>query len=211
MDSLKREMGEISRSSEFFSVSELEAQTGQPATNFASVALKELVDNSIDSAESESQDNPEIILDVTTSKDAVSISVRDNGSGIKSRDIDRIKNFDVRVTDKLNYRSPSRGQQGNALKTILGMPYALGSKEPVVITAHGVEHTIYASPDPLGEVNVVHDKKKVAITKGTTVALTLPRGPSRVRSFDPKWWARAYALANPHVLVQIRCFDCCYL
>ncbi|MGD0952515.1 MAG: hypothetical protein ABR985_08990 [Methanotrichaceae archaeon] len=65
MDSLKREMGEISRSSEFFSVSELEAQTGQPATNFASVALKELVDNSIDSAESESQDNPEIILDVT--------------------------------------------------------------------------------------------------------------------------------------------------
>jgi hypothetical protein len=91
------------------------------------------------------------------------------------------------------------------------MPYALGSKEPVVITAHGVEYTIYASPDPLGEVNVVHDKKKVAITKGTTVALTLPRGSSWVRSFDPKWWARAYALANPHVLVQIRCFDCCYL
>ena len=204
MAGLKREMGEISRSSEFFSISELEMQTGQPVANFASVALKELVDNGIDSAES--QDLPEIYLDVTINENVVRISVQDNGPGLKSKTIDRITDFDVRVTDKLNYRSPSRGQQGNALKTILGMPYALGSKEPVVITARGVRHTIYAHPDSLGEVIPDHIKEKVANTKGTTVALTLPRNPA-VLSFDARQCARAYALSNPHVLVKIRCFD----
>jgi hypothetical protein len=49
---VKREMGEISRSSEFFSVDELEKQTGQPKENFLSVVVKELLDNAIDVTES---------------------------------------------------------------------------------------------------------------------------------------------------------------
>lgn len=202
---MKREMGEISRSSEFFSVDELEKQTGQPKENFVSVVVKELLDNAIDATEPDSS-SPEVSFDLDMDENTVRISVSDNGPGIKSKTINRIKNFDVRVTDKLNYKSPSRGQQGNALKTVLGMPYALGSKEAVVITARGVKHTIYAHPDSLGEVIPDHEKQKVANTKGTTVALTLPRNPA-ARSFDPKWWARAYALSNPHVSVKIRCFD----
>jgi DNA topoisomerase VI subunit B len=149
---------------------------------------------------------PEVSIDLDMDENTVRISVSDNGPGIKSKTIDRIKNFDVRVTDKLNYKSPSRGQQGNALKTILGMPYALGSKEPVVITARGVRHTIYAHPDSLGEVIPDHIKEKVTNTKGTTIALTLPRNPAAL-SFDARQCARAYALSNPHVLVKIRCFD----
>jgi DNA topoisomerase VI subunit B len=202
---LKREMGEISRSSEFFSVSELEAQTGQPKENFASVALKELLDNAIDASESAS-DRPRVSLDIAMNDEILHMVVRDNGPGLRSRDINRIKDFDVRVSDKLNYRSPSRGQQGNALKTILGMPYALGSREPVRIISRGIEHTIYASPDPLGQVRAVHDKREVDSSIGTTVALILPRHPATDK-FNPEWWARAYALANPHVLVNFCCFD----
>jgi DNA topoisomerase VI subunit B len=201
-------MGEISRSSEFFSVDELEKQTGQPKENFLSVVVKELLDNAIDVTESSI--SPEVSIDLDMDENTVRISVSDNGPGIKSKTIDRIKNFDVRVTDKLNYKSPSRGQQGNALKTILGMPYALGSKEPVVITARGVRHTIYAHPDSLGEVIPDHIKEKVTNTKGTTIALTLPRNPAAL-SFDARQCVRAYALSNPHVLVKIRCFDKGYL
>jgi len=201
---LKREIGEISRSSEFFSVSELEAQTGQPRANFAGVALKELMDNAIDASEAAST-KPEVSLDLALVDD-IRITVTDNGIGISPSTIDRIKNFDIRVTDKLNYRSPSRGQQGNALKTVLGLPYALGGTQPVVISSRGIEHTIYASPDPLGQVKVMHAKKAVHEVTGTTVALTLPRDPA-THQFSPLWWSRAYGLANPHVLIKIRYFD----
>jgi len=146
---LNRKIAEISRSSEFFSVSELEAQTGQPKEKFAAVALKELVDNAIDAAEAASS-NPEVAVEIDMGKASLIITVNDNGSGIESETVDKIKDFDIRVTDKLIYRSPSRGQQGNALKTILGMPYALGSNEPVKIKSRGIEHRIYASPNPLG-------------------------------------------------------------
>ena len=91
---LKREMGEISRASEFFSVSELEAQTGQPKEKFVEVALKELTDNAIDATEAES-DRPEVIWDISMDDDIVRISVSDNGSGIKAKTIDRIKDFDI--------------------------------------------------------------------------------------------------------------------
>ena len=195
---LKREIGEISRSSEFFSVSELEAQTGQPRANFAGVAVKELMDNAIDASEAASTQH-EVSLDLALVDD-IRITVMDNGIGISPSTIDGIKNFDIRVTDKLNYRSPSRGQQGNALKTVLGLPYALGGTQPVVISSRGIEHTIYASPDPLGEVKVKHAKKAVHEATGTTVALTLPRDPA-TRQFSPFWWSRAYGLANPHVLI----------
>jgi len=201
---LNRKIAEISRSSEFFSVSELEAQTGQPKEKFAAVALKELVDNAIDAAEAASS-NPEVAVEIDMGKASLIITVHDNGSGIESETVDKIKDFDIRVTDKLIYRSPSRGQQGNALKTILGMPYALGSNEPVKIKSRGIEHRIYASPNPLGEVKVAHDKYEIDGLNGTTIALTLPLNQAHFR-FDANRWVRAYALANPHVLVKFRCF-----
>ncbi len=41
---------------------------------------------------------------------------------------------------------------GNAWKTILGIPYALGGKEPVVIKARGIKHSIRATLAPAGDV-----------------------------------------------------------
>jgi hypothetical protein len=109
--------------------------------------------------------------------------------------VDRIMDFDVRISDKVNYRSPSRRQQGNALKTILGMPYALGSSEPVQITSQGTKHSIYARPDPLGNIQVDHEKEDASDTTGTKIAMTLPSNPAAL-DFDPLWWARSYALTH---------------
>jgi hypothetical protein len=56
--------------------------------------------------------------------------------------VEKVLDYNVRVSDKAVYRSPTRGAQGNALKTVIGIPYALGRKESVNIVGHGVRHKI---------------------------------------------------------------------
>ena len=63
--------------------------------------------------------------------------------------ITRILDFSVTVRDKAAYRSPTRGLQGNAWKTLLGIAH-VGAGQPVVIEACGVEHEIIVAPDPVG-------------------------------------------------------------
>jgi DNA topoisomerase VI subunit B len=200
-EALTRVTAEISRASEFFTVADLQAQTGQPAKRFAAVALKELIDNALDAAESANK-AAEITISIRRTHEDLQLSIGDNGDGIAPELVNKIKNFDIRTTDKAIYRSPSRGQQGNALKTILGMPYALGSHEPVVIASCGIRHTIRAWPDPLGNVRADHTTEPVEEEAGTQITLTLPADLA-AEYFDYMWWARSYALVNPHALVKI--------
>ncbi|HWT49369.1 MAG TPA: hypothetical protein VN255_12600, partial [Mycobacterium sp.] len=55
--------------------------------------------------------------------------------------------FTVLASDKAPYRGPSRGAQGNALKTLLGIPHVLGVAEAVVIDWAGIRHALTASVD----------------------------------------------------------------
>ena len=66
----------------------------------------------------------------------------DNGAGITPATVADLCDFNVLVSDKARYRGPTRGAQGNALKTLLGIPYALGVAEPVVIESAGVRHEL---------------------------------------------------------------------
>ena len=126
---LERTIFETSRASEYFNVRELQAQTGQPAHNFITVAFEELIDNAFDACETVGV-APEIIIKVHGSEETVSFSVKDNGGGIQPETVRKVLNFDTRTSDKTVYRSPTRGAQGNALKTVLGMPHALGYSGP---------------------------------------------------------------------------------
>ncbi len=137
---LQRQVFEISRAAEYFTVRELQAQTGQLEENFAQVVLKELVDNAMDACETAGV-TPEITIEVSA-QDAITVAVSDNGPGLPPETIRRILNFGTRTSDKAVYRSPTRGAQGNALKTILGIPQAPGSQEPVIIESQGVRHSI---------------------------------------------------------------------
>ena len=58
----------IGRASEYFSANELEKQTGQPRAHFAAMALKELVDNALDAAETAGV-QPEIAIEAMLAKD----------------------------------------------------------------------------------------------------------------------------------------------
>ena len=108
---LERAHFEISRSAEFFDVKELQAQTGQPASAFGEVVLKELVDNALDASETAGID-PVIHIGIATTEKRMRICVSDNGSGISESVLNNILNFETRTSDKAAYRAPTRGAQG---------------------------------------------------------------------------------------------------
>src|SRR5215467_13251221 len=114
MSTLERTTFKTSRELEFCTRKELTIQTGQPAEAWPLVVLKELVDNALDAAE-EAGVPPRINVAVTKG----SIVITDNGPGIAAKTVNSLLDFSVRVSSREAYVSPTRGAQGNALKTIL--------------------------------------------------------------------------------------------
>ena len=117
---LQRATFRTSRLLDFSSEKELVAQTGHRREVWPLVILKELVDNSIDACE-EAGIAPEIIVTV----DRSGITVADNGPGLPAKTIKGVIDFSVRVSSREAYVSPTRGAQGNALKTLVAMPFVL--------------------------------------------------------------------------------------
>jgi DNA topoisomerase VI subunit B len=206
---LLRTTFEMSRAAEYMTVRELQAMTGQPQQRFVAVVLKELLDNALDACEHvaalEAYANTggapvvHVVWQPHPDADLVQLTVADNGVGIPRATVQRILNFATRTSDKAVYRSPTRGAQGNALKTVLGIPWALGVRAPVVIEAQGLRHTITVSVDPAGNVHVQHDETAIAAQPGTRITLTVRAD----QDGDLTYWGRACALFNPHVSVKI--------
>ena len=192
---LERTVFEASRAAEYFDARQLSALTGVPQEEFTSVCLKELIDNALDACET-ARAAPEVGLEVWDEGGLLRLAVSDNGPGMPPEVVRKVLDYGIRVSDKAAYRSPTRGAQGNALKTIIGIPYALGSREPVVITAQGVRHTIKPWVDPAGEVRISHDEAPASSgATGTRISLALPE---EGQGFDPLHWLRSFAAFNPH-------------
>ena len=105
---------------EFCSERELQNQTGHAVYEWPLVVAKELIDNALDACE-EAEVAPEIA--VIVEKDT--IVVQDNAGGIDAETIESVLDYTIRVSSREAYVSPTRGAQGNALKTILAMGYVL--------------------------------------------------------------------------------------
>ncbi len=196
---LDRIIFETSRAAEYFTARELQAQTGQPMNRFPEVMLKELIDNGLDAAETAGV-APVVTFKAETRGRWLRLTIQDNGSGLRAETIDRILNFTTRTSDKALYRTPTRGLQGNALKTVLGIPYALGCRRPIVIEAHGLRHRITAWIDPAGEVRTERKTEPSPVTTGTRVTVTLPTVEDM--EFSARHWARGFAIFNPHATVR---------
>ena len=77
------------------------------------------------------------------------IEVRDDGPGIPGDVIEDILDFTVRVSSREAYVGPTRGAQGNALKTIMVMPFVLdGNAGLVEVESLGVHHKIAVRDRP---------------------------------------------------------------
>jgi DNA topoisomerase VI subunit B len=155
---LVRETFRTSRLLDFCSQRELVKQIGHPVDHWALVILKELVDNALDAAE-EASTAPTIAIDVAGGE----IIIADNGPGISAEMVADILDFTVRVSSREAYVSPSRGAQGNALKTIVAMGFALdGTKGETVIESRGVAQRIIFKVDQVRQEPKIADHGPLA-------------------------------------------------
>src|SRR5262245_36824118 len=163
---LQRETFRTSRLLDFCSEKELIAQTGHRPAQWPLVVLKELLDNALDACE-EAGIAPEVAIAV----DKTGITVADNGPGIPAETVKGVLDFTVRVSSREAYVSPTRGAQGNALKTIVAMPFVLdGSRGRVEIEACGIHHAITFEVDHVRQEPVIHhEQAESEVKKGTVV------------------------------------------
>jgi DNA topoisomerase VI subunit B len=171
---LQRVAFKISRLAEFCGEKELIAQTGHAKEDWPLVILKELVDNALDSAE-EAQLPPEIYIEVSTERGEIVIT--DNGPGIAPETVEGVLDYTTRVSSREAYVSPTRGAQGNALKTIVAIPFALdGVRGTTVIEARGMTHRIVFEMDPVRrEPRVFREISHSLVQNGTRITVQWPK------------------------------------
>jgi DNA topoisomerase VI subunit B len=171
MTALERVTFRTSRLLDFCSEKELVAQTGHQEADWPLVVLKELMDNALDACE-EGDIAPEISVTVNSQ----GITVADNGPGIPLETIKNILDYSVRVSSREAYMAPDRGAQGNALKTIIAMPYVLDGEEgKVIISAPGGDSIITFRADPIRQEPVIKLEHRASfVHSGTSVTVCWP-------------------------------------
>lgn len=195
----KRTTIATSRLMDFCSEKELVAQTGHQKAAWPLVILKELMDNALDACEDESI-APVIGIEVSKS----GIEVHDNGVGIPIRTVQRILDFTVRVSSREAYVAPDRGAQGNALKTLVMMPFVLsGNKRgKIEITSRGVKHIIDVKVDTIRQEPAIEHKKVKSpefVRNGSSVRLYIPWCVVKDAKERFLQIADDYAFLNPHL------------
>jgi plasmid stabilization system protein ParE len=223
---LQRATFRTSRLLDFASEKELVAQTGHRCQAWPLVILKELVDNAIDACE-EAGVAPEIAVTVDNS----GIAVADNGPGIPADTVKHVLDFTVRVSSREAYVSPTRGAQGNALKTIVAMPFVVdGERGEVEIEARGIRHRIVMSVDRVRQEPVIrHEEDESERSVGTVVRVPwrnlakadfddaaedefededTENSPRSIRDARSRFLqiASDYAWLNPHLAIAVRWF-----
>jgi hypothetical protein len=202
---LERETFRTSRLLEFCSRKELTAQTGHDVDDWPLVILKELVDNAIDACE-EGDIAPDIAIKVSTTTGEIAIA--DNGPGLPVKTVRDVLDYTVRASSREAYVSPSRGAQGNALKTIVAMPFALdGSIGRVRIDADGMSHRIAFTVDHLRQEPIVAlDSVRTPTPAGTTITVFWPNSACSILAEAKSRFvqiAEDFTWLNPHARLRL--------
>ena len=129
------------------------------------------------------------------------LEVADEGPGIPEDVIADILDFSVRVSSREAYVGPTRGAQGNALKTVLAMPFALDGEAGLVeIEARGTLHRLRFAVDQIaGEPVVRHERLPSPCTGGTAVRVHWPEDEVELDPVSLGDLLADYALVNPHL------------
>jgi DNA topoisomerase VI subunit B len=195
--SLRRETFTTSRLLDYFSEKELTLQSGHDRECWPDVLLKELVDNALDAAEGA---NVAPAIQLAWSPDG--LTVTDNGPGIAPEIVGRILDFSTKTSSKDFYLSPTRGAQGNALKTVLAIPYVLSGNvsSRLAIESRGILHDIDVTVNRIKQEPVVsHTQNPSDVKIGTVVRVS----SSCFVDVEDRILQRLadYRLLNPHVAI----------
>jgi hypothetical protein len=204
----------VSRLMEFCTRRELQNQTGHGVGQWPLVVLKELVDNALDACE-----EAEVAPAISIAVEPGSIVIEDNADGIKTSTIKSILDYTIRVSSREAYVSPTRGAQGNALKTILAMSYVLdrerqdGNADAVGVTTietRGIQHRIEFRVDHVNnEPKIAHITSPSPIKLGSRITINWPvmpyYGGATLLDFTRDEFislAEGYSRFNPHLTLR---------
>ena len=206
---LERQVFTTSRLAEFCSQKELVAQTGHPVEQWPLVVLKELIDNSLDACE-EADIAPVIHVAVNAVTGVITIS--DNGPGISPETVKRLLDYNVRVSSREAYVSPTRGAQGNALKTLIAMAFALdGTVGETVIEARDIRHAIrFGINGVTREPQIEHTEEPGFVHSGTSITVRWPDlACLELESAQDRFVqiAQDYTWINPHLTLDMAWTD----
>jgi DNA topoisomerase VI subunit B len=155
------------RSLEFFTESELTTQMGYGRELWPLVLVKELVDNALDACETAG-----VVPVITVTLEPDAIMIADNGPGLSADIIEKSLDYHIRISDKKNYISPTRGQLGNALKCVWAAPFVVNGEGLVEVRARGLHHRIKVSLDRIGQKpKIDHTRAAVSVQNGTSVTV----------------------------------------
>jgi hypothetical protein len=194
-----------SRLLDFTSQRELTAQIGHEPVAWPLVVVKELVDNALDAAE-EGQIAPVISIAVSTERGEIVVS--DNGPGIPASVVRNLLDHSYRVSSREAYVSPTRGAQGNALKTLIAMPFAFhGEVGTVGVEAQGTRHTITFRVDQLRQEPAIKlDSAASAREEGTRVTVFWPESACSILEAAEERFlqiADDFGWINPHLRIRV--------
>jgi hypothetical protein len=197
---LTRVAFKVSRLMEFCTQRELQNQTGHAVYEWPLVVGKEAMDNALDACE-----EAEVAPEITVIVEPGMIMVQDNAGGIVAETIESILDYTIRVSSREAYVSPTRGAQGNALKTILAMGYVLGGAGITIIESRGIKHQIEFSVDHINnQPKVVHTTAESAIKIGTKLTVNWPPTNDWLKRAEDRFkeLIEAYAWFNPHLTLR---------
>jgi Histidine kinase-, DNA gyrase B-, and HSP90-like ATPase len=168
------------------------------------VVAKEAVDNALDEAE-EAGVPPVIEISVEPG----SITISDQGRGIPAETVEKLIDYSARTSSRAAYASPTRGAQGNALQTIIAMPFALTGEdcETVVIESQGVEHRIAFATDPIRQTPKPLIERRASLVKnGTRLTVLWPDSACSIldrAKRDFLQLAETFTWLNPHLSLTL--------
>ena len=148
---------------------------------------------------------------ITVTVDRGGITVEDNGPGIPADVVEDILDFSVRVSSREAYVSPTRGAQGNALKTIVAMPFVLDGDAAGSRSRRRARGTSSTSPS----IASVRSRPSITASSparsriGTRIKVDWPDSACSILADAKAQFlqiADQYAWLNPHLTITVDWF-----
>ena len=184
---------DVSMVADYFSTEGLTKKTGVDPKSWDFVIIKELIDNALDAVEP----LPEKAIWIEYDSKEKRLSIFDGGDGIPGEAIERsIYDFGVYHSSKRHLVTPSRGKQGNGLKTVICICH-LNNYGLTWHTAEGeaVSFDIDASQRERGEIST--EKWILGATDRRGISVT---GPLLLK-YRLRRYVWEYAQSNPDVTI----------
>ncbi len=194
--------------------------TGRPAHEWDIYIVKELIDNALDADESLWEQQPELFPSIAIKMKYIPLSTRQYQQMIvrvrnrKPFPIERIRDIfstEWYTSSNAFFQSLTRGALGNALKTLLGIPYALHNRgaddwdtylNPLSLCSGTMEYLPSYVFDSLERtIRFTCESQPCTPVEGTSISVGLDyfeQGIPHRTLADIKMLAQHYHLCNPH-------------